>query len=91
MGPGQPGGGLHLSGRDHGSVGYRVPKEWGSLTDDQRGMGSLAGFKRGSRDGFLAGYGAFVCAVRGCYVCAGGEGREGERNVGADGGGNVEE
>ena len=84
-------GGLHLAGRDHGSVGYRVPKEWGSLTDGLRGMGSLAGFKRGSRDGFLAGYGAFVCAVRGCYVCAGGEGRDGGRNVGAEGGGNVEE
>ena len=35
-------------------------------------MGSLAGFKRGSRDGFLAGYGAFVCVARGCYVCNGG-------------------
>ena len=64
-------------------MGYNVPKERGSLTDDQRRMGSL--------DGFLAGYGAFVCAVRGCYVCAGGEGRDGGRNVGAEGGGNVEE
>ena len=78
-------GGLHLDGRDHGSVGYRVPKEWGLLTDELRGMGSLVGFKRGSRDGFLAGYGAFVCVVRGCYVCSG------ERDVGAAGGGNVEE
>ena len=33
-------------------------------------------FKRGSRDGFLAGYRAFVFVVRDCYVCAGeGEGR----------------
>ena len=61
--------GLHLSTRDHGSVGYRVPMEWDSLTEVQRGMGSLAGFKRGSRAGFLGEYGAFVCA--GCYVCAG--------------------
>ena len=75
-------GGLHLDGRDHGSVGYRVPKEWDSLTSEQREMGSLAGFKRGSRDGFLAGYGAFVCVVRGCYVCN----DEGGRNAGAAGG-----
>ena len=32
-------------------------------------MGSLVGFKKGSRDGFLANYGAFVCSVRDCYVC----------------------
>ena len=62
-------GGLHLASRDHGSVGYRVPGEWASLTDEQRGMGSLAGFKRESRDGFLRGYGAFECG--GCYVCRG--------------------
>ena len=80
-------GGLHLGGRDHGSVGYRVPKEWASLTDEQRGVRSLAGFKRGSRAGFLAGYGAFVCAVRDCYVCRAGVGMgENVRNVGTTGG-----
>ena len=84
-GPDRPGGGLHLAGRGHGSVGYRVPKEWGSLTDDQRGMGSLAGFKRVSREGFLAGYRAFVCAVRDCYVCRAELG-QGGHNVGADDG-----
>ena len=67
--------GIHVSSRDHASVGYRVPKEWGTLTEGQRGMGSLAGFKRGSRAGFLRGYavgyeGGF-CGVRGCYVCGG--------------------
>ena len=61
--------GIHLSTRDHGSVGYRVPEEWARLTEEQRGARSLAAFKRGSRAGFLGGYGAFACA--GCYVCAG--------------------
>ena len=61
--------GLYLSSRDHGSVGYGVPKEWDSLTDGQRGVGSLARFKGESRAGFLRGYGAFECA--GCYVCVG--------------------
>ena len=65
--------GLFLSTRDHRSVGYRVPSEWATLTEGQRGRVSLSGFKRGSRLGFLAGYGAFVCAERGCRVC----GREG--------------
>ena len=59
--------GMHVSTRDHGSVGYRIPGEWGSLTEEQRGVGSLAGFKRGSKGGFLEGYGAYVCG--GCYVC----------------------
>ena len=61
--------GLHLATRDHGSVGYRVPEEWGTLGEVHRGMGSLAGFKRESKRGFLGGYGAFRCV--GCYVCAG--------------------
>ena len=62
--------GLHLSTRDRRSVGFRIPREWGSLSEVQRGVASLGGFKRGSRAGFLAGYGAFVCVDRGCYVCA---------------------
>ena len=61
--------GIYLSTRDHGSVGYRVPEEWATMTEAQRGVGSLAGFKRGSRAGLLAVYGGFACA--GCYVCAG--------------------
>ena len=34
-------------------------------------MGSLAAFKRGSRAGFLAGYGAFICTDAGCGVSLG--------------------
>ena len=66
--------GLYLSTRDHGSVGYRVPKEWAVLTEAQRGTGSLAAFKGGSRAGFLREYGAFVCRVGGCRVCGDGAG-----------------
>ena len=36
--------GLYISTRDHRSVGYRVPKEWGTLSEEQRGMGLLVGF-----------------------------------------------
>ena len=61
--------GLYLSGRDHRSVGYRVPREWAGLSEPQRGAATLGAFKRGSRGGFLGGYAAFVCRVRGCVVC----------------------
>ena len=64
--------GLALTARDHRVVGYRVPREWATMTEAQRGVGSLAAFKRGSRAGFLAGYGSFVCGVRGCGVCMSG-------------------
>ena len=63
------GTGLALTARDHRVVGYRVPSEWATLTEEQRGVGSLAAFKRGSRAGFLAEYGSFVCGVAGCGVC----------------------
>ena len=61
--------GMALTARDHGMVGYRVPKEWATLTEEQRGVGSFAAFKRGSRAGFLEEYGAFVCCAAGCGVC----------------------
>ena len=54
------GSGLCVSTRDHRAVGYRVPVEWGSLSEAQRGVPSLAAFRRGSRAGFLGGYGASV-------------------------------
>ena len=66
--------GLVVATRDHGSVGYRVPVEWRSLTEEQRGLGSVAGFKRSSRAGFLGQYGGFVCRAVGCGVCGTGRG-----------------
>ena len=61
--------GIFVSTRDHRSVGYRVPKEWGLLPVGLRRVGSLATFKRRSRAGFLGGYAGFRCGVRSCYVC----------------------
>ena len=68
------GGELAVSSRDHRGVGYRVPTEWRSLSEEQRGMGWILGFKRSSRVGFLAGYGAFACGVAGCRACGDGRG-----------------
>ena len=78
-------GGLFLSTRDHRSVGYRVPKEWATMTGGQRGAVSLAGFKRGSKGGFLAGYAGVGC--RGCYVCGPGGAEGAQRGTGDGGGG----
>ena len=64
--------GMALTARDHRVVGYRVPSEWATLTEGQRGMRSLAAFKRGSRAGFLGEYGSFVCGVGNCGVCLSG-------------------
>ena len=60
--------GLAVMARDHPMVGYRVPREWATLTEPQRGAGSLAAFKR-SREGFLAEHGAFVGSDGECWVC----------------------
>ena len=65
--------GMFVATRDHRSVGYRVPSEWARLSESHRAAGSLAAFKRRSRDGFLVRYGAFVCGDRGCVVCGGGD------------------
>ena len=70
------GRGLHVLTRDHASVGYRVPKEWAGLPVEQRGAGSLAALKRGSRAGFLSEYGAFSCMTVGCGVCGGERGQQ---------------
>ena len=64
--------GIALTSRDHGSVGYRVPREWLSLPESQRGLRTIGAFKRGSRAGFLAEYAAFVCESATCGVCVAG-------------------
>ena len=65
-------GGLAVTTRDHRSVGFSIPKEWGSLSPSLRGAPTLSSFKRASRLGFLGTYGAFVCEERECRVCTGG-------------------
>ena len=64
-------GGIHVGMGDHRSVGYRVPNEWAGMGEEERAVGSLAAFKRRSREGSLWGYGVFVCQVSGCAVCGG--------------------
>ena len=63
------GTGLFLSTQDQRSIAYRAPKEWQSLKEDTKKMGSLGGFKRKSKEEFLADYRSFECEIVDCYVC----------------------
>ena len=67
--------GMFISTRDHRQVGYRVPKEWESVSSALQGASSLGAFKRQSKGELLKGYGEFRCVVRNCFVC-GGNGQE---------------
>ena len=70
-----------MSTQDHRGMGYRVPKEWHLLPEKMRGMCSLTGFKKRSKDGFLETYKRFECKAQGCIVCTQDRVEEG-RNVG---------
>jgi hypothetical protein len=61
--------GLMVSTGDRRLLGYRVPKEWGTLTEEQRAVALVAGFKRSLKSDFLVQYETFQCGVAGCWVC----------------------
>jgi hypothetical protein len=61
--------GLVVSTGDRRMVGYRIPMEWGTLTEEQRAIVSVAGLEWSSKSDFLVQYGAFQCGVVGCWVC----------------------
>jgi hypothetical protein len=45
--------GLVVSMGDRRLVGYRIPTEWGTLTEEQRAIMSMVGFKQSSKGDFL--------------------------------------
>jgi hypothetical protein len=61
--------GLVVGSCNHRLVVYRVLAEWHTLTEEQRGMGSVGDFKRSLKGDFLVEYGLFQCRVTGCWVC----------------------
>ena len=63
--------GLYKSTRDHWSIGFRVPQEWGTLTKELKEAKSLSALKNGSKREFLGEYAAFQCALNNCGVCWG--------------------
>ena len=61
--------GIAFKSQDHKSIGYRIPKEWDSLSRSLKESKSLSGFKQQSKRDFLAGYAKFKCTTANCYVC----------------------
>jgi hypothetical protein len=57
------------STEDHRMVGYRIPTGSGTLTEEQRAIMSVAGFKQSLKGDFLVQYEVFQCGVTGCWVC----------------------
>jgi hypothetical protein len=57
-----------VSTGDHRLVGYMILMEWGTLTDQQRAIMSVAGFKWSWKGDFLVQYEAFQCGVVSCWV-----------------------
>ena len=51
------------------ALAYTVPAEWHTLTEEQRGMRLVGGFKWSSKGDFLVQYELFQCRVLECWVC----------------------
>jgi hypothetical protein len=60
---------LMVGSGKHRLVAYRVPAEWRTLTEEQRGIGSVGDFKRSSNGYFLVKFGFFQCMMVGFWVC----------------------
>ena len=65
------GTGLSMQTNDHRSIGYRIPKEWETLSQAQREIKSLPGFKKNSKAEFMSKYRDFKCQVKDCFICTG--------------------
>ena len=59
-----------VSRSDSKSIRSIAPKYWNPLSLEMKQSPSIASFKERSKGDFLAGYGSFVCSVRGCRSCA---------------------
>ena len=60
---------LFVSTSDQRSIGYRIPKEWQSIPEDLKKLGSLTGLKKKSKQGFINKYKSFQCEISDCYIC----------------------
>ena len=60
---------IAVSARDQGSISYRLPKEWDTLTEEGKQVKSLTAFKRNSKNSFIGKYKGFRCDITVCRVC----------------------
>ena len=63
------GSGISVLTRDHGSIRYRMPREWATVADDLKECRSLDSFKGTSKRQLIEQYGRFECGEVGCLIC----------------------
>ena len=63
------GSGISILTRDHGSIKYRMPKEWSTISDELKECRSIAAFKGTSKKQLIEQYRVFECRELGCLVC----------------------
>ena len=68
------GSGISILTRDHGSIKYRMPREWSTIADDLKECKSIAAFKGTSKRQLIEQYSRFECSEVGCLVCGEGGG-----------------
>ena len=57
--------------RDHGSIRYRMPREWSAIPEKLKESISMTGFKGASKRQMIEQYSRFECREMGCVVCGG--------------------
>ena len=60
---------IAITARDQGSISYRIPKEWATLTEEEKDVRSFAAFKRRSKKSFIDKYEGFQCGTASCGIC----------------------
>ena len=65
------GSSICIDTRDQGSIKYRIPKEWSSVSDEMKNCRSIVAFKNKSKKQITDQYRKFECKQAECIVCAG--------------------
>ena len=66
------GSGISILTRDHGSIRYRMPREWSDISDSLKECRSITAFKGTSKRQMIEQYRIFECREEGCFICEGG-------------------
>ena len=65
------GSNISILTRDHGSIRFRMPKEWSAIPESLKESRSITAFKGASKRQIIEQYSSFECMEVGCVVCEG--------------------
>ena len=65
------GSSISILTRDHGSIKYRMPREWSAIPEVLKDSRSITAFKGASKRLMIEQYSRFECGEVGCVVCGG--------------------